>query len=75
MLKILNREVFSVAEPPLFWTAPATAPGRQGPGAESGSGFDLLGSATAPAPAPGKKGGSRQLWLRLHTVKFFILSS
>ena len=55
MLKILNREVFSFAEPPLFWTAPATAPGRQGPGADSGSGFDLLGSATAPAPAPGKK--------------------
>ena len=39
------------AEPPLFWAAPA--PGRQGPGADSGSGSDLLGSA--PAPAPGKK--------------------
>ena len=51
----------SVAELPLFWAAPA--PGRQGPGADSGS--DLLGSA----PAPGKK---RQL--RLHTLKFFILS-
>ena len=34
----------SVAEPPLFWAAPA--PGRQGPGADSGS--DLLGSAPAP---------------------------
>ena len=28
----------SVAEPPLFWAAPAPAPGRQGPGADSGSG-------------------------------------
>ena len=35
----------SVAEPPLFWAAPA--PDGQGPGADSGS--DLLGSA------PGKK--------------------
>ena len=35
----------SVAEPPLFWAAPA--PGGQGPGADS----DLLGSA----PAPDKK--------------------
>ena len=35
----------SVAEPPLFWAAPA--PDGQGPGADS----DLLGSA----PAPGKK--------------------
>ena len=35
----------SVAEPPLFWVAPA--PGGQGPGADSSS--DLLGSA------PGKK--------------------
>ena len=34
----------SVAEPPLFWAAPA--PGGQGPGADSGS--DLLGSAPAP---------------------------
>ena len=42
-------EPTSVAEPPLFWAAPAPAPGRQGPGADSGS--DLLGSA----PAPGKK--------------------
>ena len=33
----------SVAEPPLFWAAPA--PGGQGPGADSGS--DLLGSAPA----------------------------
>ena len=48
----------SVAEPPHFWAA--LAPGRQGPGADSGS--DLLGSA----PAPGKK---RRL--RLHTLKFF----
>ena len=39
----------SVVEPPLFWAAPAPAPGCQGPGADSGS--DLLGSA----PAPGKK--------------------
>ena len=39
--------VISVAEPPLFWAAPA--PGGQGPGADSGS--DQLGSA----PAPGKK--------------------
>ena len=54
----------SVAEPPLIWAAPA--PGCQGPGADSGSGSDLLGSA----PAPGKK---RRL--RLHTQKFFILSS
>ena len=40
----------SVAEPPLFWPAPALAPAPdgQGPGADSGS--DLLGSA----PAPGK---------------------
>ena len=38
----------SVAEPPLFWAAPAPAPGRQGPGADSGSGSDLLGSAPAP---------------------------
>ena len=60
----------SVAEPPLFYVAPA--PDGQGPGANSGS--DLLGSA----PAPGKKrwlqakrGGSRRL--RLHTRKFFIL--
>ena len=34
----------SVAEPPLFWAAPA--PDGQGPGADSGS--DLLGSAPAP---------------------------
>ena len=51
----------SVAEPPLFWAAPA--PDGQGPGADSGS--DLLGSA----PAPGKK-----RWPRLHTLKFLILS-
>ena len=36
--------VNSVAEPPLFWAAPA--PDGQGPGADSGS--DLLGSASAP---------------------------
>ena len=44
----------SVAEPPLFWAAPAPAPapGGQGPGADSDSGSDLLGSAPAPAPAP-----------------------
>ena len=54
----------SVAEPPLFWAAPAPALGGQGPGADSGSGSDLLGSA----PAPGKK-------RRLHTLNFFILSS
>ena len=57
----------SVAEPPLFWAAPA--PDGQGHGADSGS--DLLESAPAPvgqgpsadsssdllgsAPAPGKK--------------------
>ena len=40
--------VSSVAEPPLFWGAPARD--GQGPGADSGS--DLLGSA------PAKKGGS-----------------
>ena len=55
----------SVAEPPLFWVAPA--PEVRGPGADSGS--DQLGLA----PAPGRKGGSRQL--RLHTQTFFILSS
>ena len=56
----------SVAEPPIFWAAPA--PDGQGPGADSGS--DLLGTA----PAPGKKkGGSRRL--RLHTLQIFILSS
>ena len=38
--------VHSVAEPPLFWAAPAPTPGRQGPGADSGS--DLRGSAPAP---------------------------
>ena len=36
----------SVAEPPLFWAAPAPALGGQGPGADSGS--HLLGSAPAP---------------------------
>ena len=46
----------SVAELPLFWTAPALAPDGQGPGADSG----LLG--LAPAPAPGKK---RQLQVAL----------
>ena len=40
----------SVAEPPLFWAAPA--PEVRGPEADSGS--DQIGSA----PAPGKKGGS-----------------
>ena len=51
-LKVMHLQLVlrSVAEPPLFWAAPA--PGRQGPGADSGSGSDLLGSA----PAPGKKG-------------------
>ena len=49
MLWLLECDYSSVAEPPLFWAAPAPAPGRQGPGADSGS--DLLGSA----PAPGKK--------------------
>ena len=39
----------SVAEPPLFWAAPD----GQGPGANSGSGSNLLGSA----PALGKKRG------------------
>ena len=37
----------SVAEPPLFWVAPAPAPDGQGPEADSGS--DLHGLA------PGKK--------------------
>ena len=46
----------SVAELPLFWTAPALAPDGQGPGADSG----LLW--LAPAPAPGKK---RQLQVAL----------
>ena len=41
---MLERGDNSVAEPPLFWAAPA--PGGQGPGADSGS--DLLGSAPAP---------------------------
>ena len=41
----------SVAEQPLFWAAPAPAPDDSGPGADSGSGSDLLWSA----PAPGKK--------------------
>ena len=39
--------IISVAEPPLFWAAPA--PEVRGPGADSGS--DQIGSA----PAPGKK--------------------
>ena len=39
--------ISSVAEPPLFWAAPA--PEVQGPGANSGS--DQIGSA----PAPGEK--------------------
>ena len=47
-----------------FWMAPA--PDGQVPGADSGSGSNLLGSA-----APGKK---RWLRLQLHTQKFFILS-
>ena len=37
----------NVAEPPLFWVAPALAPDGQGPGA--GSSSDLLRSAPAPA--------------------------
>ena len=49
-LNVENDLPHSVAEPPLFRAAPA--PGRKGPGADSGSGSDLLGSA----PAPGKKG-------------------
>ena len=53
----------SVAEPPLFWDAPA--PDGQGPGADSGSGSDLLGSAPAP---------SKKRRLRLFILKFFILS-
>ena len=57
----------SVAEPPLFWAAPA--PGGQGPAADSGS--DLLGSA----PAPGKKRRLQAAPAGLHTLKFFILSS
>ena len=44
----------SVAEPPLFWAAPA--PGGQGPGADSGS--DLLGSAPAPGKKKAAPGGS-----------------
>ena len=40
----------SVAEPPLFWAAPA--PEVRGPGADSGS--DQLGSAPDPAPVPCK---------------------
>ena len=39
---------YSVAELPLFWAALALAPGGQGPGANSGSASDLLGSAPAP---------------------------
>ena len=38
----------SVSEPPLFWAATAPAPDGQCPGADSGSGSDLLGSAQAP---------------------------
>ena len=53
----------SVAELPLFWDAPA--PDGQGPGADSRSGSDLLGSAPAP---------SKKRWLRLFILKFFILS-
>ena len=48
-----NGMVNSVAEPPLFWAAPA--PDGQGPGADYGSGSDLLGSAPVQkeaAPAP-----------------------
>ena len=56
----------SVAEPPLFWAAPA--PEVRGPGADSGS------EQIVSAPALGKKkGGSRRL--RLHTLTGFILSS
>ena len=36
----------SVAEPPLFWAAPA--PEFRGPGADSCSGSDQIGSASAP---------------------------
>ena len=59
------RLINSVAEPPLFWAAPA--PDGRVSGADSGSdaGSDLLGSV----PAPGKK---RRL--RLHALQFFILS-
>ena len=42
--KINKLKKYSVAEPPLFWAAPA--PGGQGLGADSAS--DLLGSAPAP---------------------------
>ena len=55
--------VTSVAEPPLFWAAPVV----RGPGALSGS--TKLGRLRLQA----KKGGSWRL--RLHTLKFFILSS
>ena len=46
----INAHSLSVAEP---LAAPASAPDGRGPGADSGSGSDLLGSA--PAPALGKK--------------------
>ena len=36
---------YNVAEPPLFWAAPAPAPKAQGPGADFGS--DPIGSAPA----------------------------
>ena len=52
----------SVAEPPLFWAAPASD--GQGPGADSGA--DLLGLA----PAPGKKSGSRRLRLRNTAARY-----
>ena len=54
----------SVAEPPLFWAAPA--PENRGPGADSSS--DKIGLALLQA----KKGGSRRL--RLHTLTVFMLS-
>ena len=62
-MEYLNKylDLISVAEPPLFWAAPA--PDGQGPRADSSS--DLLGLTQAP----GKK---RRL--RIHKLKFFILS-
>ena len=61
ILQLIRAPPDSVAEPPLFWAAPA--PDGHGPGA--GSGADLLGAA----PAPGKK-----MRLRLHAQEIFILS-
>ena len=45
----------------------------KGPGADLDS--DPIGAAPASAPAPDKMGGSRQLRLRLQTLKFVLYLS